>query len=152
MTDVADSAVITLKGLTPGYTYTLGIATTNWVNPLAGTAPTLDERHWGAFDNADGTDANINNSWIQINSSGDVFSIANYLDYGDTLELSSVNLGISDYTTTSKTYDNWKARLYVRIGSGVSGVAYPRTEADTSVATGTRFATNETKLLDIAAK
>jgi hypothetical protein len=155
-TDVADEIVITLKGLTPGYTYTLGIPWTNWFNPLASPAPAaMEERTWGRWntDSAEYQTTLYTKGWIQINGNSDVFSIADYLDYEGTLELSAVSLGINDYSEASKSYDNWKARLYVRIGSGISGVTYPRTEADTGTAdagTGTRFASNEIKLLDIA--
>jgi hypothetical protein len=154
MTDVADQAVITLKGITPGYTYRVGIATTNYTyyGLQQATLATINEVNWGAWDSADTSNSSeLDTRWIQINSDVNVFDIEKYLDYGDTLELSPVSLQIYDYSTAAETFDNWKGRLYVRIGSGVNGVTYPRTGPEYTT-NGTRFYTNEVKLLDIAVK
>jgi hypothetical protein len=145
-TDVTEKIVITLSGLVPGYKYDVGIAA-KWWNPAKPvTAPdSLKERDWGKW----GTSYSVTGYGGQwISADNNVFSVRDYLDYGGTKVLDSVALGsLADYTTDDKTYDNWKGRVYVQIGSNVDGVTYPYTGADTDSTTATDFDSNVVKVI-----
>jgi hypothetical protein len=132
--NVNDSIVITVKGLTPGYTYRFGIAYTNQTTPNDASPAALNESNWGSWggsgNNVVGssyTDSNGNSAsaitgnasyyrgWTWINGGSNVFSVQDYLDYGDTIELPETWLeyyngstswipGFSDYSSASKHY------------------------------------------------
>jgi hypothetical protein len=160
--DVSDGIVFTVKGLVPGYSYTFGIVWRNQVTPASASPASFNEIDWGYWGGGFVTTAGGGDWYRGWTSVPATFTISDYLDYGDTIDLSEVTLQFGattgsasyfyDYDSTTKHYlDSWSGRLYVRYGAG-QGVAatYPVTQADQASTTGTRFNSNEVKLLDIA--
>jgi hypothetical protein len=179
--DIKDTIVITVKGLKPGYSYQFGIAWINRSSPnaaTAATAPTDAERGGWAWDatwytppNGDGyyvsgagqANADYDRGWAPINGGYNVFSIADYLDYGDTIELPETTLQYSpssssvsnfyDYYSTSANrhyLDSWSGRLYVQYGTDHG--TYPVTAYNGASTDGTRFNSNQVELLKIEVK
>jgi hypothetical protein len=181
--DIKDTIVITVKGLKPDYSYQFGIAWINRSSPNAVSAvtPTEAQRGGWAVDavwvppagNDDGyyrsgagqANADYDRGWAPINGGYNVFSIADYLDYGDTIELPEMTLqysygsgstnvsGFYDYYSTSVSrheLDSWSGRLYVQYGTNYG--TYPVTAYNGGSNDGTRFNSNQVELLKIEVK
>jgi hypothetical protein len=159
-TEVKDTVVITVTGLVPDYTYKFGIAWINQSTPNNTTPTAPNERQWGTWNGSIGAaNSDYSRGWTQINSGSNVYTIPDYLDYGNTIELTETTLqytddGISarnfdDYSSATKHYlDSWVGRLCVQYDS-VNGT-YPVTAPNYDVAAiTTLFFSNEVKLADI---